>query len=50
MGEMIAKLFGRGAPRHRGIHRRRNASPHGILPMFDVRLLIPQADPWEVFV
>lgn len=46
---MIRKLFAARGTRHRGVHRKRNASPHSVLPpsfLDDVRLLIVPADPW----
>jgi len=48
---MITRLRASKA-RHRGVHRRRRASPHNVLPpatLLDVRMLIPFADPWESF-
>jgi hypothetical protein len=52
---MIAYLFGARPRKHRGVHRRRGASPHHVLPrtphsfatsVFDVRLLLTPVDPW----
>jgi hypothetical protein len=47
---MIRNLFSRGPRPHRGIHRRRGPGSYDTLPrtgaLLDVRMLIPQADPW----